>query len=71
MTCLRKGDCIGQTAQNEKTTFDQASGCVQREDRVWKYQKMSIVGGLACRFSRVAKQSEAVEAGNYSREKRV
>ena len=32
---------------------DPAYGYVQREDGEWKYQKMSVFGGLACRFSGV------------------
>ena len=57
--------------QHKKMTSDQASGCVQREDRAWKYQKMSLVGELACRFSGVQSSSqEQLSCSNYNREKR-
>ena len=53
-------------------TFDQASVCVQREYREWKYQKMSEDDGLAYRFSGVQSSSqEQSSGGNYNREKRV
>ena len=41
-------------------TSDQASSCccLGWEDREWNYQKMSIAGGLACRFSRVQSSSQ-------------
>ena len=38
--------------------FDQASVFVQREDRQWEYQRLSVVGGLAYRFSGVQVTSE-------------
>ena len=51
---------------------DQARSYVQREDREWKYQKMSVVGGLACRFLRVQSSSQEQSIwGNNNREKRV
>ena len=36
------GDCSRKTVQHEKNISDQASVCAQREDREWKYQKMSV-----------------------------
>ena len=58
MTRFRKGECSRQPVQHRKMTFDQASVCVQREYREWKYQKMSEVGGLAYRFSGVQSSSQ-------------
>ena len=40
-----------QPEQHKKMTAESASVCAQRENREWKYQKMSVVGGLAGRFS--------------------
>ena len=72
MTWFRKGECSRLSAQHKKMTFDQASVCVQREYREWKYQKMSEVGGLAYRFSGVQSSSQEQSSwGNYNREKRV
>ena len=53
-------------------TTDRASVYVRRENREWKYQEMSVVGGLACRFSEVQSSSQEQPSwGNYNREKRV
>ena len=72
MTCFRKGECSRQTAQHKKMTSDQASVYVQRKERKWTYQKMSVVGGLACRFSEVQSSSqEQSSCGNNNTEKRV
>ena len=57
MTRFRKGECSRLPAQLKKMTFDQASVCVQREYREWKYQKMSEAGRLAYRFSEVQSSS--------------
>ena len=39
-------------------TYDQASVCIQCEDREWKYQRMGVVDGLARRFSVVHSNSQ-------------
>ena len=66
MTSFHQGECSSQLVQHKKMTFEQASGCIQRGDREWKYQKMSIVNGLARRFSRVQSSSqEQWSLGNY------
>ena len=68
MTWLRKGECSRQTAQHKKKISDQASACLQGEGR-WKYQKMSIVGRLACRFSENQSSSHKQSSrDNYNRE---
>ena len=72
MTWFREGKCTRLPAQQEKMTFDQASVCVQREYREWKYQKKSENGWLAYRFSGVQSSSQEKSSwGNYNREKRV
>ena len=46
--------------------------CTQWEDREWKNQKMSVVGGSAYRFSGVQSSSQVQSScGNYNRVKRV
>ena len=44
MALFRKEECSRQMVQHKKSTFDQARVCVQKEDREWQYQKMSLVG---------------------------
>ena len=57
---------------HKKMTFGQASVCVLREYREWKYQKMSEVGGLAYRFSGFQSSSqEQSSRGNYNREIKI
>ena len=72
MALYRKGECSRQMVQHKKMTSDLASVCVHRKDRECKYQKMSVVGRLDCRFSGVQsinhKQSRR---GNFHKEKRV
>ena len=59
MTLFRKGECSRQTVRHKKMTSDQASvWCVLRKDREWKYQRMSVIDGLAYSFSRVQSSSQ-------------
>ena len=55
---FREKECSRQSAQHKKMTSDQVSVFVQREGREWRYQKMSVVDGLACRFSGVQSSSQ-------------
>ena len=65
-------ECSRQTVQLKEMTSNQENVCLQRDDREWKNQKISIAGGLACRFSEVQSSSQEQPSwGNYNREKRV
>ena len=71
MTWFRKGECSRLSTQQKKMTFDQATVCVLWEHREWRYEKMSEVDGLACRFSGVQSSSQEQSSwGHYNWEKR-
>ena len=72
MTGFRKAKCSRQTAQHKEMASDQASVCIKKKDGEWKYQKISVVCELVCRFPDVQSSSqEQSSLGNYNREKRV
>ena len=48
----------GRMLQTDGATCDQGSGCIQGEDREWQFHKMTVVGGLACRFLGVQSGSQ-------------
>lgn len=40
----------GSAKQKQQKTSDRVIVCIERKDRDWKYQRMSIAGRLVCKF---------------------